>query len=169
MIATCILVLLPSIFIHFFFEETYIEEESHSSKKSLLKIYSVYKVFLQPKFRYFRTFFFMVIFYQGFNFFLAGYNYELINKGFSRDTMNTIDNLNIIFQIAAVYFLGKYANYWGFARSFQINFVLMLICLLYLWIWFPVTLVPIIITSFFIGLFSQWENLISSELNAHFP
>ena len=111
----------------------------------------------------------MVIFYQGFNFYLAGYNYELINKGFSRDSLNTIDNLNIIFQLMFVYFFGHYANHWGYARSLQLNFALSLLTLLYLWIWFPVQLLPICLTSFLIGLFMQWENLISTEINADFP
>lgn len=33
---------------------------------------------------------------QGFNFFNAGYGYELVNAGFSRNTSNTIDNIAAI-------------------------------------------------------------------------
>lgn len=141
---------------HFLFQETYLEVEREAASKPLLKIYQIYRYFLFPSYRYFRIFMFMVFFYQGINFFIAGYNVELIKKGFSRDTMNTIDNLNIIFQLLAIYFFGHLASYWGIARSLQINLGLTILTFLYLWIWFPVALVPIIITSFLIGLFQQW-------------
>ena len=66
---------LGCLWMHFFFEETYVEEERMPATKPLYKIYRIYRIFLWPSYRYFRTFFLMVIFYQGFNFFLAGYNY----------------------------------------------------------------------------------------------
>ena len=150
------------LIMHFFFEETYIEEEENPTEKSLCKVYSIYRYFFFPSYRYFRTFVMMVFYSQGFNLFVAGYNYELINKGFSRDTINTIDNLNIIFQLAAIYFLGKYASYWGFSRSLQlVNFFLLLV-FLYLWIWFPMAIAPVWITGLLAGVALNWDNLITT-------
>ena len=164
-----LLIGLGCLLMHFYFAETRLEEEEEAAEKPLWKIYSMYKVFLWPSYRYFRTFWFMSLYYQGFNFFLAGYNYEMIGKGFSRDLLNTIDNCNIVFQLLLVYFFGKYANHWGFARSLQLNFAMILMVLLPLWIWFPVSVLPVSATSFLMGVLSQWEFLIAVSINAHFP
>jgi len=59
----------------------------------LSNIYFSYKIFFDLKSKYCRTILFLLIINQGFNFFLAGYDYELVKAGFSRNTNNTIQNI----------------------------------------------------------------------------
>ena len=78
---------------HFIFTETSLDFEKKGTKKSVLEIVSYARTFLNPKSQYFRLIIFMLVFYQGLKFFDAGYEYELVRHGFSRDTSNSISNM----------------------------------------------------------------------------
>lgn len=111
----------------------------------------------------------MVIYHQGFNCFLAGYPYQLIEHGFSRDTMNTIDNIENIIITLMIFMLGVYANVMGFAKTIMIYMTMMFFVLLGLWIWFPIDVISIIITNFIITFLQTWDFLVLTQLSANFP
>ena len=87
---------VTAILVHFYFKETVLEIEKVVDKKPFLEVLCYYRVFINPRTKYFRLVAFFMIYYQGFNFFNAGYDYELIKAGFSRDVNNTINNIIII-------------------------------------------------------------------------
>ena len=76
--------------------ETKLKREYESIQQPLSEILCSYKAFFKWESKYFRTVVFLLIMNQGFNFFNAGYEYELIKAGFSRNTSNTIQNIIII-------------------------------------------------------------------------
>lgn len=125
-------------------------------KQSIWKVYSIYRYYFNISYRYCRTIVYFLLFHQGFNFFLAGYGYELINKGFSRDTMNTIDNIQNVIITTLVFLVGTHVNFFGFTKTIMLCMSLIWVILLYLWIWFPLDIVPVIITNFLLGLLIQW-------------
>lgn len=111
----------------------------------------------------------MLIYNQGFNFFAAGYGYELIAHGFSRDTMNTIENVQHILITALVFGLGTKANVMGFKKTFMVEFGILGMVYLYLWAFFPTSIVPVIITNILMGALTQWDFLVRTALCAYFP
>lgn len=156
LIGIAIMLLIPSVLIHFLYEETYVHEETIPRHTSVWRVYGAYRCYLYPSFRYFRQGLFLLFYYQGVNFFISGYNYELINHGFSRDTMNDIDNINLIPLTLLAFFLGMYSNYLGFTKSIMTIQFLFLINFLYMYIFFPTTTIPIAITSFTVGFIANW-------------
>jgi hypothetical protein len=80
---------------------------------------------------------FVLIYPLGFNFFSAGYNYELVDKGFSKDTMNSIDNIQTLITTLLVFIIGKKAYALGYKNNFLIMNVINWIVYLYLWVFFP--------------------------------
>lgn len=161
--------MIPTILIHFLFHEITVRTEERSMNTSILKVYSIYRYFCKTDYRYFRTLMFFLFYSQGFNFFAAGYGYELINKGFSRDTMNTIDNIQNIVITCLVFLVGAKANIFGYKKTSMLILLLTLIIGFYLWIFFPTDLPPIIITSAFLGILDQWNFLITTSICADFP
>lgn len=83
--------------------------------------------------------------------------------------MNTIDNVQNFVTTAIVFMVGTNANIFGFTRTIMIYMSLMLIVDLYLWIWFPERVIPVIITNFLLGLLGQWNYLVTVQLAAYFP
>lgn len=154
--------LIPIIIVHFRFQETYVEKESFSQTQSIFKVISYYRVFFMPSYRYFRSMVLLIFYYQGFNFFLAGYNYELVKKGFSRDSMNTIDNLTTIFVTLLTFLLGSKASYFGRSRTMVFELSLTIVVLTYLWIWFPLEIAPYAIAGLLVGIFSNWDFILTT-------
>lgn len=91
-----VLSMITAILVHLYFKETVLDMEKEIHKKSFWEVLCYYRVFVNPKTKYFRLVAFFLTYYQGFNFFNAGYDYELIKAGFSRDVNNTINNIIII-------------------------------------------------------------------------
>ena len=161
--------LIPPIIIHFKFKETFLREEVQSTHDSILKVISYYRVHLNPEYTYFRRIFFFILYYQGINFFTAGYNYELVKKGFSRNTMNTIDNINSIFLYLLVFCLGTKAGVLGVGRSYTIELLITVLIFFYLWIWFPITIVPIALTSLVTSFLGNWDFILANIVGSDFP
>ena len=57
---------------------------------------SYYKIFLTPSTRYCRLLFLFLTWFQGFNPFVSGYEFELVLSGFTKDNINTIMNVVLI-------------------------------------------------------------------------
>ena len=91
-----VLILVPTILLHFFYQERILPSERQVGTKSLCHIIKYYRTFLDPKTKYFRFMVMFLTFVQGFNFFAAGYEYELILGGFKKNTINTITNISLI-------------------------------------------------------------------------
>lgn len=83
--------------------------------------------------------------------------------------MNTIDNAQNIIITALVFIIGTHVNFLGFTRTTLLYMGIYWAILLYLWIWFPIDVLPVIITNFLLGLLIQWDFLITTQLCAHFP
>lgn len=73
---------------------------------------------------------FLLIYYQGFNFYEAGYDYEMVRAGFSRDNSNTISNLIAIVVIVLTFRIADHISVAGVTKSLQIIFGCM--CAIYL-------------------------------------
>ena len=112
---------------------------------------------------------FLLLYHQGFNIFHAGYAYELINSGFSKDIWNTIDNSQSFVVSILIFLFGMKANYFGFKISFVLQVSLLVIYSLFLWIFFPTSVTTIVIVQFIGGIIGQWGTLLKSNLCANFP
>jgi hypothetical protein len=71
--------------------------------------------------RYCRTALFFLIYYQGLKFFEAGYDYELIKAGFSRDTSNSISNLIALPIICMTFYMGGWIAKLGNRQSLLVG------------------------------------------------
>ena len=83
--------------------------------------------------------------------------------------MNTIDNINSIFLYLLVFCLGTKAGVLGVGRSYAIELGFTSFIFLYLWIWFPTSVVPIAITSFFTSFLGNWDFVLANIVGASFP
>jgi len=69
------------------------------------------------KSKYCRTIIFFLIYYQGLKFYEAGYDYELVKSGFSRDTSNSISNLIVLPVLGLTFFMTGLINKTGLQPS----------------------------------------------------
>ena len=83
--------------------------------------------------------------------------------------MNTIDNLQNIAITLLVFAFGIKAITLGFKKTFMIIQIISFVILVYLWTFFPTSLMPIIITNFLLGVLQQWDFLAATSLCAYFP
>lgn len=87
------------------------------------------KTFLNINSKYCRTIIFFLIYYQGLKFYEAGYDYEMVKTGFSRDTSNSISNLIAMPVLALTFFMTGLINKMGLMPSLIISMFLQ--CCLY--------------------------------------
>jgi hypothetical protein len=92
---------------HLLFKETALECERKGKEKTFCEIVSYSKTFLHWKSKYCRTIVFFLVYYQGLKFYEAGYDYELIKSGFSRDTSNSISNLIALPVLALTFYMAS--------------------------------------------------------------
>ena len=107
------LLMLGALAMHLFFKETELECEKRGKDKSMGEIVACAKTFLSTKSQYCRTVLFMLVYYQGLKFFDAGYEYELVRHGFSRDTLNSISNINVLPMLFLSFQMVKFISSWG--------------------------------------------------------
>ena len=144
LIVISLLILLPTILIHFRYKETLLESEIKVRKASLLKIISNYKIFFQRKTKYCRTFFLFLIYIQGFIMYEAFYEYELINNyGFSEDTMNTIINIIFLPINLIAFFVNPYLVKIKWIKSMMACFITKYIIWVIVLILFPSSVVAV--------------------------
>jgi hypothetical protein len=98
---------------HFLFRETALECERKGKQKKLCEIVSYSKTFFTFRSKYCRTILFFLVYYQGLKFYEAGYDYELIKAGFSRDTSNSISNLIAFPVMGLTFFMTDIINKLG--------------------------------------------------------
>ena len=111
----------------------------------------------------------MLVYSQGFNFFSAGYSYQLIEKGFSKNTLNTIDNIQSAIISLLIFIMGKNTYRLGYKKSFLIITSLTMVIYVYAWIFFPIDLWNIIFISSSTGIISMWDFLMTSAMIGDFP
>lgn len=132
-------------------------------------MYKIYKNYFKLDSRYCRIVIFFLFYHQGFNFFNAGYSYELVRAGFSRNTMNSIDNVINIAITALTFLLGAHANHFGFNKTTMIfNFTLLALCF-YIWAWFPLQVLPYIIFNGLGGFLKTFHFLVTTQICTYFP
>ncbi len=68
-----------------------------------------------------------------------------------------------------MFLLGAKANAMGFVKSYTFVLSVIVLTSLYLWIFFPLDIWPVIITNFILQLFFQWNFLLSTNVCAYFP
>lgn len=79
------------------------ECEKRGKEKNFWEIVSYSKVFFKLDSKYCRLGILLLLNYQGFNFYEAGYEYEMIKAGFSRDTSNSLSNVIALFVISITF------------------------------------------------------------------
>lgn len=95
---------------------------------------------------------------QGLNFFGSLYDYELVKAGFSRDTMNTIENINIIPIILLTFYFSKWTHdIGGHYKSIALTTFLTVIICIYIVAVFPTEPWLIAILTFIISLLDAWR------------
>lgn len=83
--------------------------------------------------------------------------------------MNTMDNILSIIVTLITFLIGAKANYFGYKRSFLFELSATLLVCLYVWVFFPLEVLPIVIISFFMGILSRWNSLLSTIISGDFP
>ena len=128
---TCIalFLLVVSIVMHFFFKETALECEKKGKQKNICEIISYSKIFFNIKSKYCRFILFLFINSQGLNFFEAGYSYEMIKAGFSRDTSNTMSNCISIIVLFLSFKIAPLISKYGTTLCMKVVFLSL--CLVY--------------------------------------
>jgi hypothetical protein len=103
-------ILAMNTLIHFGYREKVLKEETAVTQKSLLDIIREYRVFFNIKTGYCRLAMFLIVYSQGNRFFSAGYQYELIRGGFSKERLNEIDNIVLVPLLLVTYIVSNF-NY----------------------------------------------------------
>jgi hypothetical protein len=62
-----------------------------------------------------------------------------------------------------------YTNVLGFSKTVVTYMVMIFIILVYLWSYFPTSVVQIAVTNFLLAVLSQWDFLVMTQLVAYFP
>ena len=92
-------------------------------EESAFKIISFYKTFCQFETRYSRTFIMFLFYFQGFLFIEGYYEYELVGaSNFSRNTLNTINNIVLIPNTIFALIVTPYLSQIGVGKSMLISF-----------------------------------------------
>jgi low affinity Fe/Cu permease len=94
--------------------------------------------------------------YQGINFFNAGYDYELIKAGFSRNISNTISNVTVLPISILACILSPQIQKYGVVNSLRINMFFTILLAAYLLIFFPLDVWNVSIASFLGDFLGTW-------------
>lgn len=122
--------MLASVLLHFLFKETEMDSERRGKDKSICEIVSYSSAFFSLESKYCRLGIFFLIYYQGFNFYEAGYDYEMIKHGFSRDTSNTLSNVIAAVVVVLTFKITELISFYGVVSS--LKFVFLVQSLVYL-------------------------------------
>lgn len=107
---------------------------------------------------------------QGINFFNSLYDYELVKVGFSRDTMNTIQNINIIPTILLTFYFSSWTkSIGGHYQSIAFTtFLTVLLCTFIIAV-FPTDPWAFGVLTFFISLLDAWRFFVFGVIINEFP
>lgn len=92
-----------------------------------------------------------------------------MHHGFSRNTLNTIDNFISIALTILMFLIGAQANYLGYMKTFLIELGLTWILYLYIWTFFPTSIAIVAIINFLLSFLSSWNFLLATILCGDFP
>ena len=79
--------LVVNTVVHFWLKETVLDSE-RAEQSSLMEVISEYRIFFKSEQRYCRQAIFFLIINQGNRLFKAGFQYELIRRGFNKERLN---------------------------------------------------------------------------------
>jgi hypothetical protein len=122
-----------------------------------------------PRGRYFRCVFLYLVMKQGFNFFSAGYDYELIKAGFSREVNNTIENITSVPVAIIVCAIASRLKPFGLKRALVYGQIFLLLIYLMLRVFFPINVPTIAVVTFLVQFQGTVSFMISSILIYQFP
>lgn len=112
----------------------------------------------------------MFIFYiQGFNYFIAGFEYELIHAGFKRNTLNTITNFNIIPISFITYILSDRVGQISPYKILLIYMVIRWVFYLFAYITFPTDNISVAIIVFIFQALDNFKFFIVTVIVNQFP
>lgn len=97
-----------------------------------------------------------LVMFQGINFFNAGYDYELIKAGFSRNVSNTISNVTVLPISILACVLSSQIQKYGVVNSLRLNMILTILLATYLVIFFPLDIWKVSIASFLGDFLGTW-------------
>ena len=113
----------------------------------------------------------LFLFYiQGFNFFNSLYDYELVKRGFSRDTANTI-TIIISLPVAALTFLFPHLTDFvgGRTAAYRVSFISTVLVNTAILIFFPLNIWWVAIVNMVSNLASGWYFFISAVQINEYP
>ena len=120
--------------------------------------------------RYFRTCIFLLLYIQGLNFFTCLYNYELVKRGFSRNTLNSLGSFQVVPIVIFNFFYGTWTNVLkGRKNSFILVLLLDVIVHAYLIIFFPMQEWVIVVTSLMTSVLASWRFYLATYMINDFP
>jgi hypothetical protein len=111
-----------------------------------------------------------MLYNQGINFFNSLYDYELVKAGFSRDTMNTIQNIIIIPTILLTFSFSRWTkNIGGHHPSIALTTFLTVLVCAYVLLFFPTNPWAFGTVAFIIGLLDAWRFFVFGVIINEFP
>lgn len=164
------------VMMHFVMKETgtwysklVLNTEVQSADLSLWSIAKEYRVFADSNSRYCRQAVFFLLINQGHQFFLGGFQYELIRAGFSKQRINELDNLAVLPVIGLAYIASK----WNSIASIWCNIWLVLAAKLLLDIILfsamPTSDWEVALALFSCKLLTALDLMLNSTIVANFP
>lgn len=113
---------------------------------------------------------FFLIYIQGFNFFNSLYDYELVKRGFSRDTANTL-TIIIAIPVAVLTFLFPRMTDFvgGRTGAYRVSMACSLLLNVAILIWFPLDVWWVAIVNLVNNLASGWYFFISAVQINEYP
>lgn len=102
---------------------------------------------------------------QGLNFFNSLYDYELVQRGFSRDTSNDLGNLITVPIVVATFYMSTWTKFFGGkTKSMIIIYTGSIIIDAFILIYFPLQVWLVGITGFLSNLLDAWRFFILAML-----
>ena len=110
-----------------------------------------------------------ILYIQGFNYFIAGYEYELIHAGFKRNTLNTINNFNILPISMITYFLSEKVGKISPYKMLLVYMSLRWSFYMFTYIVFPTNNISVAIIVFFFQALDNFKFFVVGVIVNQFP
>jgi hypothetical protein len=96
--------------------------------------------------------------------FKAGYQYELIRRGFNKETLTEIKNLILIPIIALIFMTARFNVKENLFRNMQILIIAKLILNIIVFVWMPTAVWPVIITMLLSNAVGRYGGMVDSTV-----
>lgn len=154
--------------VHFWLQETVLDSE-RCEQNSLVEVFGEYRIFLKPEQRYCRQAVFFLIINQGNRLFKAGFQYELIRRGFSKERLNELTNLMLIPVVALLFMAARFNLKEQLFGNLRIAVALKLIANIIAAVWMPTTLLPVAAILLADAALGKFGGMVESNIVNEFP